>query len=389
MCKVLMIAGIKKQHQEKVQKILEVASKPMSTLDNDGIGYAAITSKGKIYGEKWLNNGDAFKIHAQPKATKSQMFLDDMLGEAGKWKNRPSEDKVYDRFGKISKESIEDTVAILMHARNSTVGMKKIENTHPFVIIDDKTQEDTALIHNGTINNHMSLTKVTSTCDSEVILHEYVKNMMNYNPWGIAELSKTLSGQYAVGVLTSANIDGDIIPVLDVFKYNKDLYVAYCEEIETAIFATTSGILESIGRETGFQMNTIVELKDEFLLRIDAVTGLRLENLIEFNGKRTSNYYPEANGWGGTGYGSSNNSDNVVEISSTKAGETEVEETIELTKQNFESAHSELFTSTYHQPKSGLSKPEQEFMDKLAAADNTNLAALKLVQKVLGVKISS
>ena len=105
----------------------------------------------------------------------------------------------------MTPASINDTVAVILHARKATVGDKNICNVHPFFEINNKDSEDTALIHNGSINNHFQLTKKYSTCDSEVILHEYLKNMMNYNPWGIEELSKTIKGEYTVGVLSSAD----------------------------------------------------------------------------------------------------------------------------------------------------------------------------------------
>lgn len=398
MCKVLMVAGIKKKHQEKLKNLLGVAAEIMGRSEDDGVGYAAITTKGKIYGEKWLNKDDAFKIHAQPKIKFSQLFMDELLGDAAKWKanSKVTEDIVYGRFGSLTQEAMDDTVAVILHARKKTEGDKSIVNTHPFYIIDDKKQEDVALIHNGSISNHAALTKKFSNCDSEVILHEYVKNFMNYNPWGIEEVARTLKGQYTVGVLSSQQLEtGEITPHLDIFKYKKDLHAAYFPELEAVVFSTWSSTLEEIGRKTGLALENIIEVKDEFLIRINAITGERMEDLIPFTGKDREIYPYGANGWSGHHSNSPNQSPpelegNVgpVDIRNRNNNDDDIEETIETAKGNFEHAHSEIFTSKYYTP-NGLTEPEKAFMDSLAAADNTNLKALRLVQKVLGIPVKA
>lgn len=389
MCKVLMIAGIKPEHQDKVKKILEVASKTLTKVDDDGIGYAGITSQGKIYGEKWLNKDMAFKIHTEPKREWSEFYIDQLLDVAAKWKNKTPDMPVYGRFGTFSPENFKDTVAIMLHARKSTVGSKSIENTHPFVEIDQEKSEDTAIIHNGSITNHAALTKKYSTCDSEVILHEYVKNMMNYNPWSIEEMAKTLKGEYTVGVLSSMIDKDGVTPILDIFKHNKDLFVGYCPEIETAIFSTWEMHLDEIARETGFPIKNIVEVKDGYLVRLNAITGERTEDLVEFTGGARE-VYPH------TGGGRITNSHHhppketghfsAYPTTDNTTTEDDIEETLEDVKTQFESNHSDLFTVKYQTP-GGPSESESQFLAALAIADTTNLRALKLVQRVLGVKV--
>lgn len=391
MCKVLMIAGIKRQHQEKIKKILDVAAKAMSKSEDDGVGYAGITSQGKVYGEKWLNKDDAFKIHTQPKITASQTYLEKLLGDAANWKDKkPSNDIVYHRFGNMHKNILNDTVGLILHARKKTSGDKVISNVHPFFIVDDKKQEDIALIHNGTIHNHMALTKQFSTCDSEVILHEYINQSLNYNPWGIEEVAKTLRGDYTVGVLSSRLLENNkIVPYLDIFKHNKDLHVGYCPDIETAIFSTWPMTLEEVARETGFKIENIVEISDGQLIRLNAVTGQREDDLIKFTGQGREVYPYGRTGWDSKSSSSQPSDEgNVVEIK-TKATDDDIEETIEHVKNNFETAHSELFNQKYQDFSEGLTKAEKEFMISLKNADNTNLKALKLVEKVLGLSQTS
>ncbi len=388
MCKVLLVAGIKKQHQEKVQKILEVGSKVLAKYDDDGVGYAAITTEGKIYGEKWTNKEHAFKLHAQPKPEFSELFLDSLLGEAADWKTKASNDVVYGRYGQITPDAIEHTVAVMLHARKATTGIKSVSNTHPFFEIGDAKTEDTAIIHNGGITNHETLTKKYSSCDSEVILHEYLKNFVNYNPYGIEEVAKTLRGEYTVGVLSSIYEKNMVIPIMDIFKHKKDLHVGYCPEIETAIFSTWDNHLEEIAKETGFTIKNIVKVKDGLMLRINAVTGERIDDLIDFSGSVNNFSQTWRNGnTSGTNPHASAKESGVDLRKSAQTTEDDIEETIDDVKVNFESNHSELFSNKYQTPE-GLSKAESEFMSSLIKANNTNLRALKLVQNVLGVKVS-
>lgn len=385
-----MIAGIKHQHREKVKKILEVASKVISKADDDGMGYAAITSKGKIYGEKWRSKEFAFKLHAQPKPDYSELFLEDMLGEAGKWKNKIGSELVYGRFGNMTKEAMNDTVAVLLHSRKATVGDKSIANTHPFYEVDSEINEDTAIIHNGSISNHFALTKKHSTCDSEVILHEYLKYSMNFNPGGVEDVTKALKGEYTVGVLSSMLADDDKtpLPILDIFKHGKDLHVGYCPEIETAIFSTWDMHLEEIAKETGFEIKNIGEVRDGYLLRLNAITGYRIEDLIEFTGSAKEVYPTGANGRGVSTNPGPTEAEVIDLRNRPKVTEDDIEETLEVVKQNFESNNSDLFSQKYQIPVN-LSEAEHQFMLTLAKAGNTNLRALKLVQKVLGVKLEA
>lgn len=359
-----MIAGMKKEHKPKIQKILEAASKSMSYVEDDGIGYAAITSSGRIYGEKWVKNSEAWNVRTKPVPTFGEIFIQSLLDKAAKNLKLTSTEVLYEKFGSNpSTELTDDTVAVILHARKQTTGGVSIQNTHPFYMIDREDEKpDIALIHNGTINNHLTLKKKFSTCDSEVILHQYDEHGLNYNPWSIQKLADNIAGLYTVGVLTSTYSGEDLVPILDIFKHNKDLHVGYCPAIETAIFTTNTTTFDSISRETGFEITNVTEITDGYFIRIDATTGSRLEDLIEFNGRTNTHQLPK----------------------SIEPSTEDNEPTIETVKLKFESAHSELFTKTFHTP-SKLTDDEARFMESLKKASNTNLAALKLIQKVLGV----
>jgi Glutamine amidotransferase domain len=385
MCKVLMIAGIKRQHQEKVKKLCVEMIKYTAVTDNDGFGYAAITSKGHIYGEKWLKKEDAFVTHAQPKPDPAQDVVKAVLGEAARFVNSSNDEKVYDSFGARIKENINDTVSIIVHARNQTVGFKSIANTHPFVELNNKDFPQTALIHNGTIRNHESLTKKYSTCDSEVLLHEYLKNMIYYNPYGIDQLAKDVVGEYTTGVLSSIHYDdGTCIPILDIFKSHKDLFVGYVRELETLVFATTQFVLEHVVNNAGMTVTGIAEVRDGDLLRLNAITGERMEDLIPFV---LSQRYEE---FGRTGTTTDHHRiRHPINAPRTVGPYTHSQhtrhETSENVKANFEKNHPELFTSTYYQPGQRLNEREKEFFAELEKNGDTNMRALRLVKKIMNL----
>src|ERR1700676_4052813 len=146
MCKVLMISGIKPKNIPKIHELVKVAARMMSVVEDDGIGYAAITDEGNIYGEKWRNKDDAFKIHAQPEADPVISLMDSTLGPMADWSKIPLNHQVYDSFGIRDAGAIEKTVAVALHARKaSPMSDKTIENLHPFVMMDVENQPDTAL----------------------------------------------------------------------------------------------------------------------------------------------------------------------------------------------------------------------------------------------------
>lgn len=384
MCKVLLIAGIKPEHLSKVQTLAKSAAKVMSRMDEDGLGYAAITNKGVVYGEKWLNNVDAFVMHKQPEIDQSVIKMNNTFGNMIEWDKVQAIGKVYDRFGKINPETTANTVGLIIHTRNATVGSKTIENVHPFFSINEKDQPDTALIHNGGILNHAKLTKVTSSCDSEVLLHEYLGNAMYHNPWGVEQLAKTVSGTYAVGVLSSM-YDGETkedVPYLDIFKSNKELYAAYVNELETTVFCTTSHGLEEIVKASEMTLRNLVKVKDGYLIRLNAITGERIDDIISFT---LSPQYDQ--GWSRH---HENSALKLKEIGPTTQPATTTEDveanTVKVAKEQFERRRPALFSLPYLDPKGQLTPEEKALFATLEADNKTDHKALQLVAIALSMQ---
>ncbi len=390
MCKVMMVAGLKPKTLEPAKKLMEAAAKVLGRVDSDGTGYAAITKNGQIYGEKWLNHTDAFKISSNPPPDPIAKYMAQFFENAAKFKTEPTTERIYDSYGELTEENINDTVALILHARKATVGSKNILNVHPFVELDAGPDvPHTAMIHNGSINNHDKLTKKYSTCDSETILHEYIKNQMWYNPWAIEELAKTLIGQYTVGVLSNISYeDGSNQPVLDIFKSNKDLYAGFVHELETIVFCTTEWMLTETVKDAGLTVSNIVEVKDGFLLRLDAITGERMEDPIEFNLSKERETYSY--------YGNSASSEtkapattrmgNSTTVSRVRPSDVKVlkEETVEDVKVNFTKNHPDLFSAPYYDIDDTLSNEEKELYKELEKSNKTNHKALYLVKAALG-----
>lgn len=280
MCKVMMIAGLQPKHKQKAEILAKEMMKIISKTEKDGFGYAAISASGNIYGEKYLEATD-FMSKNVTDVDPTFIKVKETLGDAIK-------DVIIDHT-KYKSYGIKSStpVAMIVHARWSTIGAKEINNCHPFFSLEEG--EQTALIHNGTIKNHLDLTKKYSTCDSEVILHEYIKNNMNHNPYGIHNLAKTLKGEYAVGVLGNSELG----PFLDIFKSNKPLHAGYVKELGCLAFATDAAQLAEAVRAAGMTIKSIVELVDGRYMRFNAITGQRINEVINFTPSDLYNYWVE------------------------------------------------------------------------------------------------
>lgn len=250
MCKIICIAGIKKENVPKLWEFSIASVEPMTEHDSHGFGYAAQGSKG-VWGEKWLNVKEAFRERL--KLTEKQQA---MLGAGMAYGNK--------KFYKFGHADSEDIHAILIHSRMATCE-KTIQNTHPFV------SGHTALVHNGVIHNTENLVNKTSTCDSECILNSYVHHGVDKDYNAITHTAKELTGYYACGVLTKTS---DGVQVMDVFKNTTaNLIGAYIKELDTVVFCTKYSILETICKKLGWEISEALEVVAEKLMRINAVTG--------------------------------------------------------------------------------------------------------------------
>jgi hypothetical protein len=221
--------------------------------------------QGEIWGEKWLYPTDAWKYRpneADSKITKKLRYL--------------TSSKRFDKFGLA--EPIKSP-SVLYHSRHATCD-KNIGNTHPFV------RKNVALIHNGVISNHFNLKKISSTCDSEVILNEYFDQDVMNNPEKIKDVASALYGYYACGVLGTTT---DGTSYVDVFRNPQaSLYVMYVGTLEALVFCTRKEIVEDACKKLKWQCSAAYEVESDSMLRLNAATG---DLIGQYSFKSNTNYY--------------------------------------------------------------------------------------------------
>lgn len=386
MCKVLMVAGIKQDKVPLVAKLAKQMAKQMSSTERDGVGYAAITKTGQIYGEKWLNKDDAFVVHSQTPVDPIVEQITDMFSDTIEFDQKPVTGKTYEAFGDRTPKAIQETVALILHARSATQGNKTVENVHPFVKeggVDEPAA--TALIHNGSISNHDKLHKEMSDCDSEVILHEYLGNQMYHNPWGVEQLAKTLAGTYTVGVLSSQYVNDQWMPYLDIFKSNKELMGGYVPQLETFVYSTNKYTLEEALKICDMTLVNDFKFKDGYLHRIDAVTGQVTDKPISFQcSSQFSTHYSrqhENSSVAARRHGANDRGDSG---SVTPYGPLQRnDDNVDTAKRYFERNHPSLFTESYLE--ADLTSEEKTFFAVMEKDQKTDKKALRLVSAALGM----
>lgn len=291
MCKIAVIPGLTDDKTELAWKFIRKLAKEMSGYtDDDGFGYAALDGEGNLFGERWFNPKEAFS-NRDEKVVISQHLVKKFKGMI------KGKETVYNSFGKVHDKSLR---SIMLHARNATTE-KSLINTHPFV------SEGTALIHNGVIDNHEELIKKISTCDSEVILNEYLKAKVMDNVKDIQKIVSRLDGYYACGVM-SKNRQGKYI--LDVFKESTArLRGYYVKELGTMVFATPGqsdewGPVNNVCKELNLTLVDTYELENDRIVRMDAMTGEVLD-CIDFDATfKDSTVAKKKGNKGGNGGGS-------------------------------------------------------------------------------------
>lgn len=282
MCKVLAIAGIKKDKVEKVWEFAQIMGQLMSKHNTDGLGYSAITSDGKLFGERWLNNSEAFtnkKYLEERAACDNELF--DTFGEALDGSKKEFKVGEYNTFGEIN---FPETVALTLHTRMAT-SPKGLNNTHPFV------SDNVSLIHNGVIRNPENFGMKLSTCDSEAILQGYLSEKVKDSVDNIQKLADGLRGYYACAVLSNS----DRGPILDIFRSGARLHSAYIKELGTWVISTDDDDIKSAARYFGYTMGEVYKIHEEKLLRLNclntkemSITKFKAENFYS-TGRNTYN----------------------------------------------------------------------------------------------------
>lgn len=270
MCKVLLIAGIKPETSENAWKFVEAMSRPMSAHNRDGLGYSAITADGKIFGERWLNNNEAFvdveEIKKSREGLDEELFTE--LGDAVEGPKKTFTVGEYNSFGDVKREQ---AVAITLHTRMAT-SAKGMVNTHPFV------KDGVSLIHNGIIKNPEDIGLEMSTCDSEAILQTYLQENVAADPANFQACADKLVGYYACGVLGNTGIG----PTLDFFKGNHaSLFSAKVKELDAFVISTNDDDIRNVCRELGYTMGEVYRIMEGRFIRLNAVTG-KMHSVTKF-----------------------------------------------------------------------------------------------------------
>lgn len=269
MCRILVASGLDEKNKELNWQFIQEMAARMSVVNDDGLGYTAIDKDGNMFGERWLNNDDAFDVRGEvkekPKTLKDE-FLEkykDFLNIPYSYTSPVAKPSAYNSFGTLTDE----IKAITLHARMATSG-KEFANTHPFVDFD----RDTSLIHNGVIRNVTKEDNIRSTCDSERILNMYLKHNINVEPDKIQDMIDELEGYFACGVFTK---DANNKRVLDVFKSRAKLYAGYVEGL--GMFITTNDDdLKNVCKDLGLRLVGLFEVTEDRHIRFDALTGERI-----------------------------------------------------------------------------------------------------------------
>lgn len=277
MCKVMMMAGINNSNRKLAWEFTKLMAIQMTPNNNDGLGYAAVTTEGELFGERWHNNSEAFTTRP---VTDLPSKEETILAKKYDGFLLPEQKPIrYNKFGSINEDA---TAAITLHTRLATSG-KQFINTHPFV------RGGTSLIHNGVIGNAKDLEMIQSTCDSEAILNLYVDNNVANNPAGIQRVADKLQGYYACGVITETKKYGY---VLDIFKDSRArLSAAFIRDMGIMVFATSLDDILAVCEKMCMEVAYKYGVKEGSLVRLSILTGdplLSQEFKPEFKQKRKS-----------------------------------------------------------------------------------------------------
>lgn len=277
MCKVMIMTGL--ENSPKALEFMKAAAKPMSRMDRDGIGYSAINSQNKLFMQKWHKNDDFLKTDSVVDAN--------LIAELAQYQDRLQLKENYTSYGEIT---LDDLKTVTMHTRWATCG-REFENTHPFI------DQETSLIHNGTINNCkvLNLNKI-STCDSEAALQVYLNKQIGTTPLtaNIQSFIDELSGYWAFGILAK-DVNGQYI--LDVVRESAQLYFCKVPDLgkNCYVFATTQDIITESLKETGLTSSKIEFLKESYYIRFNAITGEIVDNYKLGKSKSNKSYSSYSN----------------------------------------------------------------------------------------------
>ena len=263
MCKIMVMSGINNTNRKLAWEFTKQMAMQLSPGNSDGLGYAAVTTDGELFGERWHKNSEAFVDRPTPPVSSDEeLSIAKQYGGMLIPEVRPVR---YNKFGVINEDAV---AAITLHARMATSG-KDFINTHPFV------RGGTSLIHNGVIGNAGDLEMIQSTCDSEAILNLYVKHNVTNNIGNIQRVADKLQGYYACGVITETKKYGYVV---DVFKDDRArLSAAYIRDMNILVFSTTIDDILTVCNKMGMEVAYKYMVKAGVITRLSTLTGNPLE----------------------------------------------------------------------------------------------------------------
>lgn len=221
MCKLMAFTNVSKLKTKELVKVLFNVNVEMRS-EGDGFGWVASTQNGLV-GERYLDP-EEFDMRITNKVKIPHKVFKEKSAIIG-------------NMGKLSG-------ALLIHGRTSTNSVN-INNTHPFIM------NDWALVHNGVVYDDGPKYNKKTNCDTEDLLYRFVTG-------GMAAVEKHLTGYYAFGAIAPGG-------TLHVVRDDRaGLYCAYIETIDSMVFATVPGLIESVCTEMKWRVSAIEECLDNF-----------------------------------------------------------------------------------------------------------------------------
>jgi hypothetical protein len=267
MCKVFAMTNVS-QFKVNAKFISTVRNEVCRHADQDGFGYALLSKKGEIGGERTMRPLN-FRPLIDPTGPKTTKQLPIVLDADNS-------------FGKIDLTCPKTFIA---HGRLST-NQVSLPNTHPFV----SDEGDIALIHNGVVRDPTDGIKknLVSSCDSEILLRYFERG-------GVEAIEKMVYGYYAVAAVDKNGL-------MHLFRDDRaDLYIAWCKTVDSFIIATTAEIIRNVAKE----MKWKIEHPEEILEK--SYTVFDSNNILSHRAisPRTSEYagtgYWNQDAWKGNG----------------------------------------------------------------------------------------
>lgn len=211
MCKLYAIVEI--ENQKNAEDFTRLAIPEITKTDNHGLGIMRLGERG-VHIQRWL----------EPPVIVRHKKSSALLKYADAVKHQ------YNEAGMRSKK----LYSIAVHGRFATCA-RSLQNTHPFF------REGVALMHNGVITNSTK-DNVVSTCDSEILLSQYLKSGMKSDHNKLTETLTDVKGYYAAIVF---NNDGTI----DIWRDSTaSLFIAHVRGVGVVI-ATTAEIITKTARK--------------------------------------------------------------------------------------------------------------------------------------------